>query len=218
MLAGLLVLVGIAMFRAPAPLVVARKIVPALALLVALFPLLGLVHPVEQNSQSAAQVFATRAGSGIEEIQARSGTFGYRYNVQSEMLDVVGNRWPVGVGFWHPDDRFVSGLPEGSIRNGDVGVLNGITTIGAVGTTLLFLPVLGTILFLWRRRPTGSGEWDGFIFGASGWLFGVAVASISLVTLFSVQGLLLTAVVIVAAASVASLPPDPGGSRLRART
>jgi hypothetical protein len=218
MLAGLLVLVGIAMFRAPAPLVVARKIVPALALLVALFPVLGLVHPVEQNSQSAAQVFATRAGSGIEEIQARSGTFGYRYNVQSEMLDVVGNRWPVGVGFWHPDDRFVSGLPEGSIRNGDVGVLNGITTIGAVGTTLLFLPVLGTILFLWRRRPTGSEEWDGFIFGASGWLFGVAVASISLVTLFSVQGLLLTAVVIVAAASVASLPPEPGGSRLRART
>ena len=218
MLAGLLVLVGIAMFRAPAPLVVARKIVPALALLVALFPLLGLVHPVKQNSQSAAQVFATRAGSGIEEIQARSGTFGYRYNVQSEMLDVVGNRWPVGVGFWHPDDRFVSGLPEGSIRNGDVGVLNGITTIGAVGTICSSSPSSGRFSFSWRRRPTGSEEWDGFIFGASGWLFGVAVASISLVTLFSVQGLLLTAVVIVAAASVANLPPEPGGSGLRART
>ena len=199
MLAGFLVLVGIAIFRAPAPMAVARKVVPALVLLAALFPVLGLVHPTEQSSQSAAQVFATRAGSGIEEIQARSGTFGYRYNVQSEMLDVVGNRWPVGVGFWHPDDRFVSGLPSGSIRNGDVGVLNGITTIGAVGTTLLYLPVLGTILFLWRRRPTGSEGWDGFIFGASGWLFGVVVASISLVTLFSVQGLLLTAVVLVAA-------------------
>lgn len=210
MLAGLLVLVGVAIFRAPAPLVVARKVLPALVLLAALFPVLGLVHPGEQNSQSAAQVFATRAGSGIEEIQARSGTFGYRYNVQSEMLDVVGNRWPVGVGFWHPDDRFVSGLPEGSIRNGDVGVLNGITTVGAVGTALLFLPVLGTILFLWRRRRTGSEEWDGFIFGASGWLFGVAAASISLVTLFSVQGLLLTAVVLVAAASVASSPPEQG--------
>ena len=210
MLAGLLVLVGVAIFRAPAPLVVARKVLPALVLLAALFPVLGLVHPTEQNSQSAAQVFATRAGSGIEEIQARSGTFGYRYNVQSEMLDVVGNRWPVGVGFWHPDDRFVSGLPEGSIRNGDVGVLNGITTIGAVGTALLYLPVLGTILFLWRRRRSGSEEWDGFIFGASGWLFGVAVASISLVTLFSVQGLLLTAVVLVAAASVASSPPEQG--------
>lgn len=210
MLAGLLVLVGVAIFRAPAPLAVARKVLPALVLLAALFPVLGLVHPTEQNSQSAAQVFATRAGSGIEEIQARSGTFGYRYNVQSEMLDVVGNRWPVGVGFWHPDDRFVSGLPEGSIRNGDVGVLNGITTIGAVGTALLFLPVLGTILFLWRRRRTGSEEWDGFIFGASGWLFGVAAASISLVTLFSVQGLLLTAVVLVAAASVASSPPEQG--------
>lgn len=210
MLAGLLVLVGVAIFRAPAPLAVARKVLPALVLLAALFPVLGLVHPGEQNSQSAAQVFAMRAGSGIEEIQARSGTFGYRYNVQSEMLDVVGNRWPVGVGFWHPDDRFVSGLPEGSIRNGDVGVLNGITTIGAVGTALLFLPVLGTILFLWRRRRSGSEEWDGFIFGASGWLFGVAAASISLVTLFSVQGLLLTAVVLVAAASVASSPPEQG--------
>jgi O-antigen ligase/polysaccharide polymerase Wzy-like membrane protein len=218
MLAGFLVLVGIAIFRAPAPMVVARKVVPALILLAALIPTLGLVHPTADSSQSAAQVFAKRAESGIEEIQARSGTFGYRYNIQSKMLDVVGNRWPVGVGFWHPDDRFVSGLPDGSIRNGDVGVLNGITTIGAVGTALLFLPVLGTILFLWRRRRTGSEEWDGFIFGASGWLFGVAVASISLVTLFSVQGLLLTAVVIVAAASVASLPPEPGGSKLRART
>ena len=97
-----------------------------------------------------------RAESGIEEIQARSGTFGYRYNVQSKMLDVVGSRWPVGVGFWHPDDRFVSGLPSGSIRNGDVGVLNGITTIGAVGTLLLYLPVLGTILFLVAAQAHGE--------------------------------------------------------------
>ena len=217
-LAGFLVLIAIALFRAPAPLVVARKVLPALVLLAALVPVLGLVHPTNENPQSAAQVFATRAESGIEEIQARSGTFGYRYDVQSKMLDVVGNRWPVGVGFWHPDDRFVSGLPDGSIRNGDVGVLNGITTIGALGTVLLYLPVLGTILFLARRRRTGSGEWDGLIFGASGWLFGVGVASISLVTLFSVQGLLLTAVVLVVAVSVAGLPPQPGGSRLGART
>ena len=162
-LAGFLVLIAIALFRAPAPMVVARKVVPALVLLAALVPVLGLVHPTNENSQSAAQVFAMRAESGIEEIQARSGTFGYRYNVQSKMLDVVGNRWPVGVGFWHPDDRFVSGLPSGSIRNGDVGVLNGITTIGAVGTVLLYLPVLGTILFLARRKRTGSSEWDGLI-------------------------------------------------------
>jgi hypothetical protein len=217
-LAGFLVLIAIALFRAPAPLVVARKVLPALVLLAALVPVLGLVHPTNENPQSAAQVFAMRAESGIEEIQARSGTFGYRYNVQSKMLDVVGNRWPVGVGFWHPDDRFVSGLPAGSIRNGDVGVLNGITTIGALGTVLLYLPVLGTILFLARRRRTGSSEWDGLIFGASGWLFGVGVASISLVTLFSVQGLLLTAVVLVVAVSVASLSPQPGGSGLGART
>jgi hypothetical protein len=218
MLAGLLVLVGIAIFRAPAPMVVVRKVVPAVALLAALFPVLGLVHPVNRDSQSAAQVFTTRAESGIEEIQARSGTFGYRYNVQSKMLDVVGSRWPVGVGFWHPDDRFVSGLPKGSIRNGDVGVLNGITTIGAIGTALLYLPVLGTVFFLARRRRTGSDEWDGFVFGASGWLFGVAIASISLVTLFSVQGLVLTAVVLVAAASVGSRQSEPDGSGLGATT
>ena len=76
-------------------------------------------------------------------------------------------------------------------------------TIGAIGTVLLYLPVLGTIVFLVMRRREPR-EWDGIVLGASGWLFGVVIASISLVTLFTVQGLMLTAVVIVAAVSIAT--------------
>lgn len=209
MVAGFLLVVLAALLRAAAPMRVVRRVLPVLVLVVALFPVLSLVHPSDSYSPSAAQVFATRAESGIQEFQARSGTFGYRYNVQSEMLDLVGNRWPVGLGFWHPDVRYVGSLPEGSIRNGDVGVLNGITTIGAIGTILLYLPVIGTIVFLVtrRRRPR---DWDGVVLGASGWLFGVVVASISLVTLFTTQGLVLTAVVIVAAVSIATRPDGDG--------
>jgi hypothetical protein len=208
LLAGLLLVVVAALVRASNPLAVVRRVIPAVVLVAALFPVLSLVHPTETQSVSAAQVFATRAESGIEEIQSRSGTFGYRYNVQSRMLDLVGNRWPIGLGFWHPDSRYVVGLPVGSIRNTDVGVLNGITTIGAIGTGLLYLPVLGTIVFLIRRRRPGPDKWGGFAFGAAGWFFGVVVASISLVTLFTVPGLVLTAVVMVAAVSIATRPDD----------
>ena len=205
MLAGFLCVVLAALLRAAAPMGVLRRVMPAFVLVVALFPVLSLVHPSDTGSQSAAQVFATRAESGIQEIQARSGTFGYRREVQSEMLDLVGNRWPVGLGFWHPDARYVAALPQGTIRNADVGVLNGIMTIGAIGTILLYLPVLGTIVFLVRRRRHAR-EWDGVVLGACGWLFGVVVASISLVTLFTTPGLVLTAVVIVAAVSLATRP------------
>jgi len=205
--AGFLLVVLAALLRAAAPMGVVRRVLPAFVLVVAFVLALSLVHPSATGSQSAAQVFATRAQSGIQEIQARSGTFGYRYDLQSEMLDVVGNRWPVGLGFWHPDARYVGSLPEGSIRNGDVGVLNGITTIGAIGTILLYLPVLGTIVFLVRRRRHAR-EWDGLVLGTSGWLFGVVVASLSLVTLFTVPGLVLTAVVIVAAVAIASRPDE----------
>jgi len=211
LLAGLLLVIVAALMRASEPLAVARRVIPALVLFVALFPILSLVHPTETESVSAAQVFATRAESGIEEIQARSGTFGYRYDVQSQMLDLVGNRWPIGLGFWHPDTRYVGSLPEGSIRNTDVGVLNGITTIGAIGTGLLYLPVLATIVFLVRRRRPGLDNWGGLVFGAAGWFFGVVVASISLVTLFTVPGLVLTAVVMVAAVSIATRPDGAVG-------
>lgn len=211
MAAGFLLVVLAALLRAAAPMGVVRRVLPALVLVAALFPALSLVHPSDTDSQSAARVFATRAESGIQEIQARSGTVGYRYDLQSEMLDLVGYRWPVGLGFWHPDARYVASFPEGSIRNRDVGVLNGIMTIGAIGTILLYLPVLGTIVFLVRRRRHAR-EWDGVVLGASGWLFGVVVASISLVTLFTVPGLVLTAVVIVAAVSIASRPDAEGAA------
>jgi len=211
LVAGLLLVVAGALFRATEPTAVARRVLPALILVVLLFPVLSLVHPTKTESVSAAQVFATRAESGIEEIQARSGTFGYRYDVQSRMLDVVGNRWPIGLGFWHPDSRYVVGLPVGSIRNTDVGVLNGITTIGAIGTILLYLPLLGAIVFVVRSRLKGS-TWDGTILGASGWLFAVVVGSITLVTLFTVQGLLLTSVIIVAAVSLVSRPAEEAGA------
>jgi hypothetical protein len=203
MVAGFVLLLLAALFRASAPLEVVRRVLPALVLVVALIPVLSLVHPSDTGSQSAAQVFAVRAESGIQEFQARSGTFGYRRNVQTEMLDLVGNRFPIGLGFWHPDARYVGSLPQGTIRNSDVGVLNGIMTIGAIGTILLYLPVLGTIVFLVRRRRDAR-EWDGVVLGASGWLFGVVIASIALVTLFTVQGLVLTAVVIAAAVSIAT--------------
>ena len=103
------------------------------------------------------------------------------------------------------------GLPVGSIRNTDVGVLNGITTIGAIGTILLYLPLLGAIVFVVRSRLKGSTS-DGTILGASGWLFAVVVGSITLVTLFTVQGLLLTSVIIVAAVSLVSRPAEEAGA------
>jgi len=159
-----------------------------------------ITSPAAQTVQ--ANAITSRVQSGITEFQTKSATVGYRLNITHQMFYLLGNQWPIGLGFWHPSARYVTGLPDGTIRNPDVGVLNAVMTMGAIGAILLYLP----LLYLVFRLPVGAGsgregaapEW--LRYGAMAWLLVVAFGSFTLITLFSVEGLTLLAIVLTVAA------------------
>jgi hypothetical protein len=150
----------------------------------------------------AAAAVSERASSSFDELIERTGTVRYRYELQDEMRRVLGDNWPMGLGFWHPEFRPVASLPQGSIRNGDVGVFNAIMTMGVIGTVLLYVPLLALFVVMMRTRGTSEARirrqhW--FFFGASTWLLYVVLSSASLVTLFGPPGLMLVATILASA-------------------
>jgi hypothetical protein len=130
-----------------------------------------------------------RISSGFSDISETSGTIGYRLNVYNRMFVVLGPDWPAGLGFLHPRDRYFPDLPDGTIRNADVGLLNGVMTMGLVGLLLLlFVPlaVARHVAQMRHQRPA----W--LMVGFFGWLSLLIVTSPTLITLFSPTGLLST--------------------------
>jgi hypothetical protein len=181
-----------------------RRAIAATAGVVVLGFFVSGFRPLEASialSPEAAAV-SDRAASSVDEIVGGTGNVGYRFDLAEEMLTLLGDRWPVGLGFWHPEVKPVSSLPDGSIRNADTGVLNAVTTMGIVGALLIYLPLV-TFFFaaMHRRRDFGSvarrNQW--FFFGAATWILYALMSSGSLVTLFSVPGLVLTATVLACA-------------------
>jgi hypothetical protein len=153
-----------------------------------------LAASVALPSETAA--VSERARSTIDDLRSSSGNVGYRYDLIEEMLTHLDDRWPVGLGFLHPDVRPVSSLPDGSIRNGDVGVLNAVMTMGVIGAVLMYVPLVAVFFATMRRRwdagpAARRDQW--FFFGAATWILYAVMSSGSLVTLFSVPGLVLTA-------------------------
>jgi hypothetical protein len=148
-----------------------------------------------------------RAVSGIAEARSDKGTVGYRGELAGSMFARLGESWPVGLGFLHPNERYFTGLPAGAIRNTDVGVMNTLMTMGLIGTVLLYLPVLGALVATVRAatRPRERERAAWLAYGAAVWLSTILLASITLVTLFSQSGLVLTAVVM----AVALLATEP---------
>jgi hypothetical protein len=147
-------------------------------------------------SSPTAEAISTRAASTFEELQAGSGNVRYRYKVSEAMLDRLQGHWPTGLGFWHPEAKPVSTLPDYSIRNGDVGVLNAVMTMGIIGTILLYLPLAAVLIATLRRRGAGTGEYEWLYYGVGVWIVAVLVGSLTLVTLFSTPGLVLAAVIL----------------------
>jgi hypothetical protein len=144
----------------------------------------------------APAIVATRFSSGIADLSSKTGTVGYRYDLDRKMLHVLGDRWLFGLGFWHPDVKYVAALPAGSIRNTDTGVMNSLMTMGLVGTVLVLLPPVAVLIAIFRLRRRFSEHEQWFFFGMFTWIVAVLVGSLSLVTLFSVSGLALTAAVL----------------------
>jgi hypothetical protein len=142
---------------------------------------------------------ASRVESGVQNIAHTTGTYGYRHQLDEKMLEVLGADWPIGLGFLHPHAHYVGRLPEGSIRNTDTGILNALMTMGVVGVLLLYAPLVFAFMQLVRLnrpvRPLSSRQmW--LVYGGTAWVTWVVVGSATLVVLFSITGLVLTALVL----------------------
>jgi hypothetical protein len=150
-----------------------------------------------------------RLTSIFSDIQG-GGTVATREHVTSAMTAYLGEKWPTGLGFLPPGAHYVQTLPEGSIRDSDVGVLNAVMTMGAIGAALVYLPVVAMLGFCLRgagrRQPTPFG-W--LRFGGAIWLVSTLFTSITLVTLFSPSGLAMSAVMIALLTNRGVLASEP---------
>ena len=147
----------------------------------------GPVRTVGERITSGATIL-TQSGSS-----PKNNTFAYREDIGDNMLRYLGDRWPFGFGFVPPATRYVVDLPAGSIRNTDVGLLNGVMTVGVSGVVLLYAPILLMLGMLLKRVAGPLTRWSFVWLGLLTWGVTLLVSSITLVTLFSTTGLAMVA-------------------------
>jgi hypothetical protein len=148
---------------------------------------------------------SNRALSGYSDANQTSGSVEFRVNTGHEMLRLLGADWPIGLGFLHPAAHYFPTLPHGDIRNSDFGVLGALMTMGAIGTFLIYLPLLIVLRALVQASPTSRARPPNFEWirlGTSIWIIGTIASSLTLVDLFSLGGLELTACLLAVAVSV----------------
>jgi hypothetical protein len=201
--------VGIALRRGAGRVLVAVAVSIALVVLVA---------PEVFTSSTFGQV-TERALSGLSTASEETGTLAYRQQLADTLLQLLGGDWPIGLGFLHPNDFYVAGVPSGSIRNSDLGVLEAIMPMGALGAALLYVPpVIGTWALM--RRLAAARSTDGFAwlgYGVTAWVLSVLLGSITLVTLFVPGGMTYVAVLL-GAALVCLTPGGEPSAAAGART
>jgi len=188
---GALIAIVIALTRgAELRRVLARRASVALAIVgVFFFGVIGLGSRGVPTS-----VVSQRISSGLANFNEGSGTVAYRVKLYHRMFSILGPDWPVGLGFLHPKDRYFPDLPEGSIRNSDVGLMNAVMTIGVLGLALLLAVFLTAARHVAKTRAQRP-PW--LVVGLFAWLTVVVAGSPTLVTLFSATGILSTALTLV---------------------
>jgi hypothetical protein len=188
---GGLIAVAIALTRGAdvRQVLIRRATVLLVALGILFFVIIGL-----GSTGNPTRVVSQRVSSGLAAIEERSGTVSYRTNLYHHMLQVLGTEWPIGLGFLHPRDRYFPSLPQGDIRNTDVGLMNAVMTMGVLGLGLL----LGVLLAFARyMAQTRSRRPPWMVVGFFGWLVVLLAGSPTLVTLFGATGILSTALTLV---------------------
>lgn len=143
----------------------------------------------------SGDALAGRLLSIFSDLGSGGGTVAVRETATHTLTGYVGGQWLQGLGFIPPSAHYFYGMPEGSIRDSDLGVLNALATMGAVGALLIYVPALLALAQSLRACATRSG-WAWLSFGGSMWLAATLISSLTLVTLFSASGLALTAMVL----------------------
>jgi hypothetical protein len=162
----------------------------------------GVGHAISSTSSRIASI-GSATGSNPE-----TSTLAERSSEASLLEQRLGNHGLLGLGFVSPRDVWDPSLPQGSIRNSDVGLLNVTMTMGIIGTVLYYLPLVGIAVALILRSARGLDEdlrW--LALGTLAVCVGMLVTSITLVTLFSPTGVVSVATIFGLGAFVALAPP-----------
>ncbi|MBA3806812.1 MAG: hypothetical protein H0X28_00240 [Solirubrobacterales bacterium] len=156
--------------------------------------------------------FIERITSIFSDIESSGGTLAVREAVTKTMKFYLGEQWIGGLGFLSPSVHYFDGLPHGSIEDPDLGVLNAIMPMGAIGAALIYLPVVLTLIMC-LRRSAGPSRYAWLRYGGAIWIVASLTSSVTLVTLFSTSGLALAAVLL----TVLVDPDVAGNPQARAR-
>jgi hypothetical protein len=168
-----------------------RRLIRVIAALAVFGTLLILAAPGTLDSGPVRAV-TNRAGSitsAIDSSSTATSTVAYRQRIDSLMFQVLGHRWPAGLGFIPPQADYFVDLPEGSIRDVDLGVVNSVMTMGVIGTILLYLPPVWLLCALIRRSRWRVDNYSQFWIGGMIWLLIALITTSSLGSLASVSGL-----------------------------
>jgi hypothetical protein len=170
-----------------------RRVTVSVGLLAGAITTILLVAPSLISSGTAVQ----RLTSLFTDLESNGGTVAARETATKVLKLALGEEWPLGLGFLPPSVHFVVGLPKGSLRDADLGVLNPVVTMGVVGAVLIYVPVILVLVHCLRALATERvGEYSWLPYGGAVWIVGALASSITLVTLFSTSGLALTGVVL----------------------
>jgi hypothetical protein len=170
-----------------------RRLLVFIALVVGILTAFLLLAP----GVIATGPFFKRIVSIFTDLNSSTSTVGLRRQIASEMISLLGPHWFMGLGLTPPSVHFYPQFPSGSIRDPDVGVLNAVMTIGVMGAILIYLPMVAALVHCMRRaRLAVRDRFSWLNYGGQIWILATLGSSITLVSLFSPSGLVLSAVIL----------------------
>jgi hypothetical protein len=126
-----------------------------------------------------------------------TSTLAVRQQVAAEMTSLLGGHWLTGLGLIPPSVHYYPQFPSGSIRDPDLGVLNAVMPMGIIGAGLIYLPLIVALVHCMRQARLKAGlAWAWLNYGGQIWIVGAVASSITLVSLFSPSGLVLSATIL----------------------
>ncbi|HEX3519045.1 MAG TPA: hypothetical protein VHT29_08435 [Solirubrobacteraceae bacterium] len=165
-------------------------IIACVCLMAVAVPLASGAASTSSVSGSPVQAVISRVSLAFSNLQQPSGTAALRLREDHVELQLLGGDWLTGLGFLSPRYRYFGDLPEGSIKDVDLGSVTILATAGLVGLLFAYVgPIVGLLYFLRRR--------EGFVqYGGAIYLTAALIGSATLATFASVSGLLVLASVL----------------------
>jgi hypothetical protein len=173
-----------------------QRLIATAVACVALGAILFLAAPARLTSGATATVVsrAISVSTAFTSSNTEASTIAFRQRIESHMLQVLGSRWPAGLGFLAPQTNYFVDLPKGEIRDVDLGLFNSLMTMGVIGAVILYLPPLWLLFALFRRARAAGDRYSPLWLGGTIWLLIALITSYTLGSFASVSGLATVAV------------------------